>query len=64
MEFKKIKLRGYLGFFITPVCSYRSNAVNFCNCQNSFFFYFFLFCFFGLGSGRGWEMIQVTWLNN
>lgn len=51
MEFKKIKLRGYLGFFITPVCSYRSNAVNFCNCQNSFFFYFFLFCFLFWGRG-------------
>ena len=54
MEFKKIKLRGYLGFFITPVCSYRSNAVNFCNCQDSFFFYFFCFVFcFGVGEGLG-----------
>lgn len=54
MEFKKIKLRGYLGFFITPVCSYFSNAVNFCNCQNSFFFSFFCFVFcFGVGEGLG-----------
>ena len=54
MEFKKIKLRGYLGSFITPLCSYRSNAVNFCNCQNSFFFYFFCFVFcFGVGEGLG-----------
>lgn len=54
MEFKKINLRGYLGFFITPVCSYRSNAVNFCNCQNSFFFYFIFFVFcFGVGEGLG-----------
>lgn len=54
MEFKKIKLRGYLGFFITPVCSYCSNAVNFCNCQNSFFFSFFCFVFcFGVGEGLG-----------
>ena len=52
MEFKKIKLRGYLGFFITPVCSYRSNAVNFVKIPFSFIFFCFVFCF-GVGEGLG-----------